>query len=67
MGTSPLDAGKGISWEVSRMGALYNCLCPRCGNISMAYLEDEGQVAGLVCAECGAGGLKALPKSVFGT
>ncbi len=49
------------------MGALYNCLCPRCGNISMAYLEDEGQVAGLVCAECGAGGLKALPKSVFGT
>ncbi len=33
----------------------------------MAYLEYEGQAEGLVCPECGAGGLKALPRSTFGT
>ena len=50
-----------------QMGLLYNCLCPACGHISMAYLENEDQATGLACPECGASGLKALPKSVFGT
>lgn len=48
------------------MGALYDCICTRCGNILKAYLEDEKQVEGLVCPDCGAIGLKIVPKSIFG-
>ncbi len=49
------------------MQTLYNCLCPRCGSISTAYLEDDDQASGLKCPECGGSGLSALPKNIFGT
>ncbi|MDA8388343.1 MAG: hypothetical protein M0Z58_06765 [Nitrospiraceae bacterium] len=48
-------------------GSLYNCLCPACGSIWPAYLEDEKDAASRVCPGCGSSGLKALPKDVFGT